>query len=254
MPVSWNDIRNKAILFSREWADETREAAAYQTFWDDFFDMFGIRRRTLARYQERVDLIKGSRGYIDLFWPGVLIAEHKTAGENLDSAYEQAGSYFDAVPEDNRPRYIMVTDYRRIRFYDLEAENGIQKIEFSLHDLSKHIRLFGFIAGYQQRAYKEEDPINVRAIKAIGKLVNALAASNYPSENLPKLLVRLVFCFLPMIRGFFPRMPFANIFNTIRAMMEAILDALWEKFSRRLTRLRSIAKPRLTKILLYSPM
>ena len=205
MPVSWNDIRNKAILFSREWADETREAAAYQTFWDDFFDMFGIRRRTLARYQERVDLIKGSRGYIDLFWPGVLIAEHKTAGESLDSAYEQAGSYFDALSEDNRPRYIMVTDYRRIRFYDLEAENGIQKIEFSLHDLSKHIRLFGFIAGYQQRAYKEEDPINVRAIKAIGKLVSALAASNYPSENLPKLLVRLVFCFFADDTGIFPK-------------------------------------------------
>ena len=254
MSVSWNDIRNKAILFSREWADETREAAAYQTFWDDFFDMFGIRRRTLARYQERVDLIKGGRGYIDLFWPGVLIAEHKTAGESLDSAYEQAGSYFDALSEDNRPRYIMVTDYRRIRFYDLEAENGIQKIEFSLCDLSKHIRLFGFIAGYQQRVYKEEDPINVRAIKAIGKLVNALAASNYPSENLPKLLVRLVFCFLPMIRGFFPRMPFANIFNIIRAMMEAISAALWGKFFKLSIHLRSIAKPRLMKILPYSLM
>jgi hypothetical protein len=36
MPVSWNDIRNKAVN-SRGWADETE--TEYQTFWDEFFDI-----------------------------------------------------------------------------------------------------------------------------------------------------------------------------------------------------------------------
>ena len=205
MPISWNDIRSKALRFAREWADETREAGEYQTFWNEFFDMFGVRRRTIARYQERVNLLAGGRGFIDLFWPGTLIAEHKTAGHDLASAYEQAGSYFDALPEDDRPRYIIVTDYRRVRLYDLEAEGKIEKIEFELRDLPKHINRFGFIAGWQPRTYKEENPINIKAVKAVARLADALAKNNYPRDNIPKLLVRLVFCFFADDSGIFPK-------------------------------------------------
>ena len=45
MPISWNEIRHNAIQFSREWATETREEAEAKSFWDEFFQVFGIRRR-----------------------------------------------------------------------------------------------------------------------------------------------------------------------------------------------------------------
>jgi hypothetical protein len=32
MPPSWNEIRHRAIAFSREWQRETREAAERQSF------------------------------------------------------------------------------------------------------------------------------------------------------------------------------------------------------------------------------
>lgn len=35
--LSWNEIRTRALQFSREWEGETREMAEYQSFWDDFF-------------------------------------------------------------------------------------------------------------------------------------------------------------------------------------------------------------------------
>ena len=35
MPLSWTEIKARAIAFSREWAAETRETAEAISFWDD---------------------------------------------------------------------------------------------------------------------------------------------------------------------------------------------------------------------------
>src|ERR1035441_4499743 len=72
MPLSWNEIRQRAIAFSREWQGETREAAERQSFWNDFFNVFGVRRRTVATFEEPVKKLSGDWGFIDLFWPGRL--------------------------------------------------------------------------------------------------------------------------------------------------------------------------------------
>ncbi len=84
--LSWSEIRHRAFEFSREWTGETREHAEAKTFWDDFFHVFGIRRRTVATFEEPVKRISGQYGFIDLFWKGVLIAEHKSRGKNLGRA------------------------------------------------------------------------------------------------------------------------------------------------------------------------
>lgn len=192
--LSWNEIRNRALSFSREWAGETRETGEYQTFWDDFFNIFGIRRRSVALYQKKVELLGGGRGFIDLFWPGTFLAEHKSGGQDLDAAFAQATDYFEGLAEEQRPRFVAVTDYKHMRLYDLEGEGGIAQTEFDLNDLSKHIRQFAFVAGYEVRQYHDENPVNARAVKAIAKLYEALTASLYPKEAIDKLLTRIVFC------------------------------------------------------------
>jgi hypothetical protein len=92
MPISWNEIRQNAIRFSREWADAQREDAEAKSFWDEFFPVFGVRRRLLATFEEPVRKINGQYGYIDLFWRGVMLAEHKSLGKSLDKAESQAFS------------------------------------------------------------------------------------------------------------------------------------------------------------------
>lgn len=41
MPLSWDEIRDRALGFSREWADECSEDAEAKSFWDGFFNVFG---------------------------------------------------------------------------------------------------------------------------------------------------------------------------------------------------------------------
>ena len=45
MPISWNEIRHNAIRFSRQWAGAKSERAEKQTFWNEFFEVFGLKRR-----------------------------------------------------------------------------------------------------------------------------------------------------------------------------------------------------------------
>ena len=49
MPLSWNEIRHRAIQFALNWTGTRSEAAEKQTFWNEFFDLFGLQRRLVIR-------------------------------------------------------------------------------------------------------------------------------------------------------------------------------------------------------------
>lgn len=206
MVLSWGEIRNRATSFAHEYTNAERETRDYADFWTDFFSIFGIRRRSVSIYQEEVKKITGETGFIDLFWPGTLLVEHKSAGKDLDSAFLQAGDYILALEEEKRPRYVVVSDFKRIRLYDLEQERGAKEpIEFLLAELPKYIRFFSFIAGHKVRVFKEDDPVNRKAVDVVVRLYHALEAGNYPREWLGRLIVRLVFLFFAEDAGIFPR-------------------------------------------------
>ena len=112
MPLSWNEIRHRAIAFSKEWTGAKSEQAEKQTFWNEFFNVFGIRRRVVASFEEPVKKISGDYGYIDLFWPRVVLVEHKSFGKDLGKAESQAFRYLQDLAHEGRtdefPRYVIV--------------------------------------------------------------------------------------------------------------------------------------------------
>ncbi len=198
MPLSLNEIKDRALAFSREWTGERSEKAEAQTFWNEFFNVFGVSRRRLANFEEpvrrartRFEAKGGKGGFIDLFWRGMLIAEHKSLGRDLDSAYKQALEYFEGIAERDLPRYVIVSDFARIRLHDLDTDT---RTEFLLKDLYKHIKLFGFIAGYTTQQITAQDPVNIKAAERMGKLHDRLRSAGYEGHVLEVLLVRLLFC------------------------------------------------------------
>jgi hypothetical protein len=209
MPLSWNEIKDRALKFSREWADEASEDAEAKSFWDGFFDVFGIPRRRVGTFERKVKKVDGKDGFIDLLWKGVLLVEHKSRGKDLDRAHDQARGYFHGLTDAELPKYLLVSDFARFRLYDLET--GEAPVEFALKDLHKHVRRFGFIAGYQARAFKEQDPVNVHAAERMGKLHDALKAAGFDGHALEVLLVRLLFCLFADDTGIFPRHAFHEL-------------------------------------------
>lgn len=200
MPLSWNEIRRRAVHFAHEWKNVSRERAEAQTFWNAFFDVFGVSRRVVASFEEPVRSIKGTYEFIDVFWKGRLLAEHKTAGENLGKAHSQAMRYIQDLHNEvhagrrvaeELPRYILVSDFARFALYDLETD---EHETFTLADLPGHIKSLGFIAGYQRQRFEEQDPVNVHAVELLGRLHDALAQGGYTGHDLERYLVRILFC------------------------------------------------------------
>lgn len=191
MPLSWNEIKSRAIEFSKEWEDESSEDAEAKSFWDGFFNVFGMTRKRLAYFEVQVKKYGGNQGYIDLFWPGMLLVEHKSRGRNLDKAYAQAMDYFPGISEKDLPKYILVSDFEKFKLYDIEEKT---EVEFTLKDLHKKAHLFGFLAGYKKQEYKEEDEVNIKAAERMGKIYDAMVDAGYSGHDLNVLLVRILFC------------------------------------------------------------
>lgn len=223
MPLSWNEIRSRALAFSQEWAEAASEEAEAKSFWDAFFNIFGVSRRRVATFETRVKKIDGKDGYIDLLWKGILLIEQKSRGKDLERAFRQAKDYFPGIQDRDLPRYILVSDFARFRLYDLEED---RQDEFPLKDLYKHIRRFGFVAGYQTTSYQEQDPVNIQAAERMGRLHDRLKASGYTGHELEVYLVRLLFCLFAEDTGIFERRQFQDLIEQ-RTALDGQDLALW---------------------------
>src|ERR1017187_7953295 len=173
MPLSWNEIRHRAIQFAHNWAGTRSEAAEKQTFWNEFFDVFGIQRRLVASFEEPVKRISGQYGYIDLFWKSTLLVEHKSFGQDLGKAQSQAFQYLQDLLNEGRakdaPRYVIVSDFARVALHDLEPEvehdlplfagRRVHTLEFPLAEF--HIFFLNFAAtpGFNPLPFPDPLPI-----------------------------------------------------------------------------------------------
>ena len=195
MALGFREITQRAIEFSRKYENARREISETQSFYNDFFHIFGIERRRVATFEEPARKLDGGRGRIDLFWRGILLIEQKSAGGNLENAKQQAMDYLHHMPDHELPRYILVSDFQQFELYDLVTEQEDDKaIIFSLAELHKNIQHFGFIAGYTKRVFKEQEPVDIQAGELMGLLHDRLVENGYHGIELEQLLIRLLFC------------------------------------------------------------
>ena len=212
MRLSWNEVRARAAAFAEEWKAAAYEKGETQSFYNAFFQVFGVKRRSVARYEAHVAKLDHRSGFIDLFWPGVLLVEQKSAGRDLRAAYAQAGEYVDALAERERPRYLLVSDFQTFQLYDLDEGDTVA---FPLAELPGHVEAFGFILGVQRRTFRDQDPVNIKAAELVGLLHDQLAAAGHGGHDLERLLVRIVFCLFADDTGIFePRDSFTELMET----------------------------------------
>jgi hypothetical protein len=209
---AWNDIESQAAVFAASWAGESHERAEAQTFWSDFLALFGIDRRRHGGYFEyAVRLDAARRGFIDMFLPGKLLAEHKSAGRDLRRAQQQALDYLPGIPDAQLPEAIVVSDFATFQVLNLTSR---QLVEFPLTDLPKHVREFAFLLDEETSSYVEESPVNRAAAEQMAALHDALRDTNYRDHKLRLFLVRLVFCNFADDARIFPRGAFEHYLRT----------------------------------------
>ncbi|MFZ1546783.1 MAG: DNA methyltransferase, partial [Candidatus Nitrotoga sp.] len=166
-----------------------------------FYECFGIRAESATIYEQSVKKLGGAQGFIDSFIPGKLIVEHKSKGKDLDAAFGQASEYFLSLKEEERPHYIITSDFARIRIYDLQAGGGYHQCK--LAELPKKADWFMFLVEGELTDYTEESEADRSAAYTISKLHEALLRANFKGRDLEVLLTRLLFCLFAEDTGIF---------------------------------------------------
>lgn len=208
-------MRSNAQVFVSRWAGTTSEQGEAQSFWNDFLGIFGIDRKRVAVFEKRVKRTStGKDGRIDLYWPGTLVAEHKSAGKGLEDAEDQALDYLDDLEEANLPQVVLTSDFEHVRLLDLSV--GSEPVTILTRDLPKELDRFAFIAGYRHRHFtaEQETAANIEAARLMGRLFEQLALDGYDDHTVSVLLARLLFLMFGDDTGMWSRGLFQEFVET----------------------------------------
>lgn len=194
------EVRKQLTKFAQKFKDAADEQQRATVFWVEFYKCFGHTDADAAVYESKVTMLSGNLGRIDSFIPGLLLVEHKSKGKDLDAAYEQATDYYLRLADEVKPKYIVVSDFARIRLYDLAK--GTQH-ECKLNELASKASWFKFLIEGEEAEVLEETPINREAAYTVSKLHEALLRANFKGRDLEIFLTRLLFCLFADDTGVF---------------------------------------------------
>lgn len=208
--LNWNQIQANAYAFAKRWQHATNEEADAQGFVTALLAVFGVDdARAVGAFERKVALDEGHNGYFDYLWPGRIAIEMKSAGKDLNAAYEQLKGYTLHLESEQMPELLMVSDFRRI---ELRHRTSGQCTRFNTANLPRYVRHFARLAGFEaSRERAEEISVNVRAAEKTARLHDALKAGGYGGHNLEVYLVRLLFCFFAEDTGIFPDGSFQSL-------------------------------------------
>lgn len=162
----------------RERNETATEKKYAQQFWSELFNCFGVNAARMDLFEQDARRgSTGSSGYIDLFWPGVVIGEAKSLGVNLDIAHVQARDYLagGTLNDFEMPRYILCSNFESIRLSKLGDPETRFDITFSLSELPDYIDQLRFLAGFETVTKEEEEEASIQASKLMADLFTAMA-------------------------------------------------------------------------------
>lgn len=124
------------------------------------------------------------------------------------SPFQQAKRYSIELPYDDRPRWIVLSNFKEFHIYDMNRPQGEPEIVY-LKDLEDDYYRLNFLIDQEDQNIKKSLEVSIKAGELVGKLYDALL-KQYKDPNDEKTLkdlnvlcVRLVFCFYAEDAGLF---------------------------------------------------
>lgn len=185
----------EAELLAKKYAKITSEKQFAQTFWRDVFQKLcgvddllatGIEFEYPVRSHE-----SGTIKFIDVLWPGIVLVEHKSAGESLDKAEQQARDYLISLDAAKRPPVIILSDFANFRIIEVLAGKSV---EFEIGDLPQNIGRFEAIIGDAGiGASRVEVEADTKAANLMSELFVQFEKAGYTGHEVSVFLVRILF-------------------------------------------------------------
>ena len=229
--------KTAALKFTERWKNKGREISETQTFWDELLiDVFGIEHPSEhISFEKPVKLTHTSRidGYIAdtkvlIEQKGaeiVLTNPEKQSDGALLTPFEQAKRYAANLKYSQKPRWIVICNFKEFDIYDMDEENPQPNVVM-LNDLSKEYYRLDFLVDQNKVNIKKQFKVSKAAGDLIGRIYNALAnqfkiSGKNPDKDpavahsLNVLCVRLVFCLYAEDAGLFAHNQFHDYMKSV---------------------------------------
>lgn len=243
-----------AEKFILRWRGTTAERSEAQTFTNEFFQIFGLDRKNLAQFEKAIQKKnEHGTGFADLFWSGKLIIESKSAHLDNPKHWEktliQAKEYIEDLMPHQRPQFIMLMNFKRIKKYEVLVNNGKSvKINFltevPIELLGSKLDEFVFFIEFANRLETDEERVNQEAARRIANVYDAIERKGYSSSDISILLARILFCLFAEDTGIFNRKQFETYireYTTGKTLGDHII-ALFETLNTPVKNRKSINK------------
>jgi len=212
-------MKLKAESFILEYRGKTAERSESQSFINDFFEIFGVKRSKVGVFEKPIKKKneKGT-GFADFFWRGKLIIESKSGHLDNPKHWEktlgQAKEYIEDLPTDQKPQYILLLNFKRLQKHEVLNKNGVIKIvflkEIPIENLVENLNEFIFILDFANRLESDEEKVNEIASNKMANLYDAIERKGYNSSDIAILLARILFCLFAEDTEIFKQKQFEN--------------------------------------------
>ena len=215
-----------ARAFAQRWAGRGDEKSDTQTFWLEMLgQVLGAPNPfELIRFERSVKL--GHKSFMDAFISSThVLIEQKSLGVDLDTPqrqsdgtlltpFRQAARYNSMLPYSERARWIVISDFARIRVYDMETPEAPPRV-VTLANLAEELDRLDFLVNPKVESIRrQEEALSVEAGERISKVYDLLLEkyidpkSPETLRSLNLLCVRIVFCLYADDAGLFGKRNF----------------------------------------------
>ena len=236
--------KKQAKEFVKNWTNRGDERQDSQSFWLDLLEhVLGVENpEQFIHFEKRVKLDNTSfiDGYID---QTKVMIEQKSSTKDLDKGikqsdgsfltpYQQAKRYSANLPYSQRPRWIVTSNFKEFRVYDMEHPNSEPQV-IKLENLGKEYYRLEFLVDKGNEHLEKEQRVSLAAGELVGKIYSELLKqyrdpdSKHTQESINQLSVRIVFCLYAEDAGIFGH---KNMFHDYlqdfdaKSMRRALID------------------------------
>ncbi|MBQ6269740.1 MAG: class I SAM-dependent DNA methyltransferase [Bacteroidetes bacterium] len=199
--------------FIDKWSnkDNFSEISSTQLFWLELLSLFDVEKPTeFIEFEKPVTLDNNHFGRIDAYIAETkVLIEQKKIGVELDklsadgkwTPYQQAKEYSNALPLDQKPRWIITCNFSEFHIYDMNsARPEKSKQVVLLKNLAKEYNKLKFLVDAAMKNISHEMELSIKAGDLVGKMYDLLLP-RYKNpddpqtlQSLNQLCVRIVFC------------------------------------------------------------
>lgn len=256
--LTQREQRKSAKEFAKKWEGIGYEKGDSARFWLSLLnEVYGVEKPSdFMRFEDKIML--DHTGFIDGYIPTThVLIEQKSIDKDLRkgirqsdgsilSPFQQAKRYSIELPYDDRPRWIVLSNFKEFHIFDMNKPQSEPEVVY-LKDLEEDFYRLNFLVDKEDFYIKKSTEVSIKAGELVGTLYDALLRQyKDPSDeeilkNLNVLCVRLVFCFYAEDVGLFGRhnmfydylKNFSNNPDSFRDALIKLFDVLDQEESKR---------------------